>query len=267
MATLIIDEHKKNEAGRYDDVRRITNADLVKTADGGNAEEKLAAAAEHIANKDNPHGVDAVQIGAVPTSRKVNNKSLSADVTLSAGDVGADAAGSATKALSDAKEYADQKAVDMVTISAGGAIQTTGVIGSGPYTIEFSPEEDGAAAATDISYQNTASGLSATNVQDAIDELHTVASNAGTKPKHTAVTLIASGWNSTSKTQKVTVPGILADETKQLIMPMPARASQNVYVDTGISCTLQEANGLTFKCRTVPTEDILVYVVIQEVAG
>lgn len=45
--------------------------------------------------------------GKVPTSRKVNNKSLSADITLSASDVGADASGSANTALTNAKAYTD----------------------------------------------------------------------------------------------------------------------------------------------------------------
>ena len=43
----------------------------------------------HIARTDNPHGVTAAQVGAVPTTRKVNGKALSADITLTAGDVGA----------------------------------------------------------------------------------------------------------------------------------------------------------------------------------
>ena len=43
----------------------------------------------HIARTDNPHGVTAAQVGAVPTTRKVNGKALSADVTLAAADVGA----------------------------------------------------------------------------------------------------------------------------------------------------------------------------------
>ena len=86
-------------------------------------------------------------------------------------------------------------------------------------------------------------------------------------PKATEVMLTASGWDASVKTQKVTVPSVLADETKQLIMPMPAMASQNAYAAAGIACTLQEANALTFRCQTVPTADILVFVTIQEVTG
>ena len=43
----------------------------------------------------------------VPTSRTVNGKALSADITLTAADVNADAKGSATSALNSAKSYAD----------------------------------------------------------------------------------------------------------------------------------------------------------------
>ena len=90
---------------------------------------------------------------------------------------------------------------------------------------------------------------------------------AAPMPKATKVTLTSAGWNASEKTQKVTVTGVLADETKQLIMPMPAMASQNDYAAAGIACTLQEANALTFKCQTVPTKDVTVFVTVQEVAG
>ena len=43
----------------------------------------------HTGNKSNPHGVTAAQVGAVPTSRTVNGKALSSNITLSASDVGA----------------------------------------------------------------------------------------------------------------------------------------------------------------------------------
>ena len=55
----------------------------------------------------NPHKVTASDVGAVPTSRKVNGKALSSDITLSASDVGADASGSASSALTNAKAYTD----------------------------------------------------------------------------------------------------------------------------------------------------------------
>lgn len=84
-------------------------------------------------------------------------------------------------------------------------------------------------------------------------------------PHATLVTLTVAGWNSTSKTQTVTVSGILADESKQLIIPMPAVASMTAYNDAGIQCTGQAANRLTFTATTVPTAAISVYVTYQTV--
>ena len=43
----------------------------------------------HVGNKNNPHGVTAAQVGGVPTTRKVNGKALSTDISLTAADVGA----------------------------------------------------------------------------------------------------------------------------------------------------------------------------------
>ena len=86
-------------------------------------------------------------------------------------------------------------------------------------------------------------------------------------PVSTTVTLSASGWDSSAKTQTVTVSGVLADETKQLITPIPAIASQTAYYNAGIRCTGQSANNLTFTAKTIPTADLTVYVTIQEVAA
>lgn len=87
--------------------------------------------------------------------------------------------------------------------------------------------------------------------------------NAASPPTFTTVTLTASGWS--SNTQTVTVSGVSADETAQLIQPMPAMASQTAYYEAGILCTGQAANQLTFTCQNVPTKDLTVYIVMQEV--
>nr|DAW19872.1 MAG TPA: nucleoid-associated protein [Caudoviricetes sp.] len=95
---------------------------------------------------------------------------------------------------------------------------------------------------------------------------------AGLRPKGNKYTLTTSGWAKEPTvsgiifTQTLTVPGVLADESKQLIMPMPASDSRDAYTAAGISCTGQSANSLTFKCQTVPTKAITVYIAIQEVA-
>lgn len=91
------------------------NADVVsalETAVGTKA--NAADLTSHTGNKSNPHGVTAAQISAVPTSRKVNGKALSSDITLSASDVGADASGAANTALDSAKAYTNSKFTELV---------------------------------------------------------------------------------------------------------------------------------------------------------
>ena len=80
-------------------------------------------------------------------------------------------------------------------------------------------------------------------------------------PTSVLVTLTTSGWS--SNTQTVTVSGVVAPETAQLITPTPAIASQSAYYEAGIMCTNQGTNSLTFTCQTVPTSNLTVYVVIQ----
>ena len=85
------------------------------------------------------------------------------------------------------------------------------------------------------------------------------------KPTGRTLTLSASGWDGGSKTQTAACSGVSATETAQLITPVPALASQTAYYEAGILCTGQAADSLTFTCTTVPTEDLTVYVVIEEV--
>ena len=91
---------------------------------------------------------------------------------------------------------------------------------------------------------------------------------AAAKPTVTAVTLTAAGWTGSSApyTQAVTVSGVLADESKQLIQPIPAEASKAAYAEAGVYASVQTANSLTFSCSEEPTVDLKVYIVIQEVA-
>ena len=83
--------------------------------------------------------------------------------------------------------------------------------------------------------------------------------------KSVTITLTSSGWDSTALTQTVTVSGVLADEAKQMIQPVPAMASQAAYIEAGILCTSQAVDSLTFTAKTAPTENLTVYVTIQEV--
>ena len=145
--------------------------------------------------------------------------------------------------------------------------------------------------ASRVTFAPGETGLTADNVQDAIEEVQgniptdyvptsrTVngqaliqnitldAEDVGAMPppNRQTHTLSASRWSGNSQT--VTVSGVSADETAQLIMPVPALASQTAYYEAGILVTGQAANSLTFTCQNVPTEDLTVYVVIQGVGA
>lgn len=82
-------------------------------------------------------------------------------------------------------------------------------------------------------------------------------------PKSKTVTLTASGWN--NNTQTVTVNGVSASEATQLITVSPTKTKVNTYIESGIYCSGQAENSLTFTCSEAPTEDITIYVTIEPV--
>ena len=75
------------------------------------------------ANKEHTHAISDVTDlvdtlnGKVPTSRKVNGKSLSADITLSASDVGAATPDNVSEAQSQANTYTDEKIASLLNNS------------------------------------------------------------------------------------------------------------------------------------------------------
>lgn len=66
------------------------------------------------------------------------------------------------------------RANQAITVENSGVASMSETLGSGPYTIEFTEEADPQdVSASEITYDNTESGMTATNVQDAITELST----------------------------------------------------------------------------------------------
>lgn len=82
-------------------------------------------------------------------------------------------------------------------------------------------------------------------------------------PKMTKVTIPGAGWNTNTMTQTVTVNGILADDTLQLVQAVPSPHSMGVATEFGVYCSGQSNNALTFTCSTIPTEDIVFSVSYQ----
>ena len=89
---------------------------------------------------------------------------------------------------------------------------------------------------------------------------------AAEKPKAVSVTLTVAGWDSSTKKQTVTVPGVLADTSKQVIwVTQTTEAAIDAYLEAGIVPVAQAANAVTLRADTVPTADITVNIVVQEV--
>lgn len=88
------------------------------------------------------------------------------------------------------------------------------------------------------------------------------------KPTVTTVTLTAAGWDSSTKKQTVTVPGVLADTTAQVIwVAFASETALDAYMNAGIAPVAQAANSVTFRADTIPTAAISVNIVMQEVGA
>ena len=85
------------------------------------------------------------------------------------------------------------------------------------------------------------------------------------KPQAVLVTLRAASWDASTKTQTADVAGIDADESKQMIHPMPKIGQITDYNDAGIQLIGQGEGNVTFMCDTVPEKDIAVWVVTEDV--
>lgn len=91
---------------------------------------------------------------------------------------------------------------------------------------------------------------------------YTISGN-GLKPLLRTATLTTSGWSSNSQT--VTVSGVVADTSAQLITVSPAdKASATAWGEAGVFCSAQGANSLTFVCDSTPSANISVNISIQE---
>lgn len=85
--------------------------------------------------------------------------------------------------------------------------------------------------------------------------------NAASKATCVSVTLPNTGWSNNQRA--LTVNGVLADATKQLIVPCPQNdTALDVWTAAGVKAISQAANSLTFKCDSTPTASIPLYVAI-----
>lgn len=198
---------------------------------------------------------------------------------ITAAVAGTDYAASTT--LSDAKTYTDEKIAAIPTPDVSGQIDEHNTSSSAHSDIRASLESHTHNAVKETNggldqkfWRGTKEEFDAVEVK-ADDTLYIVTdddTSGGTTvdsssymPSAYLATLTSAGWDATALTQTVTVPGILADESAQMIIPMPTIACMTVYNDAGIQLTNQAENALTFTADTVPDSDLQVYVSFQNV--
>lgn len=229
-----------------------------RTVNGKALSRNISLTASDVGARANTWTPTASEVGAVPTSRTVNGKALSSNITLDADDVGA----------------LDQTSADARYLQLSGGTMT-GNINLNQKNLVFDSKgkitlkhETGNYRENSVTFRYAGTGaVQLKNISNP-DDLTDAANKAyvdALKPTRLTAVLSASGWSGNSQT--ITVSGVSADETAQLIMPVPALASQTAYYEAGILVTGQAANSLTFTCSTVPSSNLTVYVVMQEVGA
>lgn len=175
-----------------------------------------------------------------------------------------DKSGAATQALTDAKSYTDAQIKAIPTPDVSGQIST--------HNQDTAAHQD---IRTELGKKETAGAAAAVqtklNAHTGDANIHVTADDkakwnaAATKPKACLVTLKSSGWDANAKTQVATVASVVADEAAQMIHPMPKIGQITTYNDAGIQLIGQGAGNVTFMCDTIPTENVDVWVVTEDV--
>ncbi len=90
-----------------------------------------------------------------------------------------------------------------------------------------------------------------------------VVAKAQGNTKIAEVMLLATDWDE-SLAQTIACEGISANEANQMVTLLPALANKAVYSSCRVTCTAFAENSLTFMAESLPEEDILVYVAMED---
>ena len=188
-----------------------------RTVNGKALSRNISLTASDVGARANTWTPTASEVGAVPTSRTVNGKALSSNITLDADDVGA----------------LDQTSADARYLQLSGGTMT------GALALPGNPTSDNQAA-------NKAY----------VDAL---------KPHRLTAVLSASGWSGNRQT--ITVNGVITDTSAQDIdISCADKASADAWAAGGVWCSNPtQANKLTFTCTTPPTANINLNIRLWEV--
>lgn len=247
VATSTIKGRRSSGTGAVEDLTAVQVREIINVSDGADKTSSVIEAAANVTIADNDaiviidasasagnktksvlwSAIKAIFAALyVPLTRTVNSKALSGDISLSASDVGADASGTASTAVSNhnssSSAHSAQFGNKQDKITVPGMLKGTG--------------ESVVAAASGVDYALPA--------------------------KLRSVVLSTSGWSGNS--QSVSVQGVLTDSSKQVIGVSPTPDSAVVYATFGVVCVSQTNNSLVFSCEAVPSEDVNVNVFILE---
>ena len=190
----------------------------------------------------------AADVGAVPTSRTVNGKALSQDISLSASDVGA-------RPDTWTPSAADVGALPTQTGTQG---QLLGFTANNVVGAVAAPTADSLGA---VPTSRTVNGkaLSQNITLDAEDV------GAMPPPNRLTAILSASRWSGNSQT--ITVNGVITNTSAQDIdISCVDKASADAWAAGGVWCSNPtQANRLTFTCTTPPTANIILRIRLWEV--
>ena len=175
-----------------------------------------------------------------------------------------DKAGDATKALTDAKSYTDAQIKAIPTPDVSGQISTHNKDTAAHQDIRIELGKKEAAGAAAAVQTNLDAHTGNADIHVTADE-KAKWNASGSKPKACLVTLKPADWSADAKTQTVTVASVVADETAQMIHPMPKIGQLTAYNDAGIQLIGQGAGNVTFMCDTIPEADVDVWVVTEDV--
>ena len=188
-----------------------------RTVNGKALSRNISLTASDVGARANTWTPTASEVGAVPTSRTVNGKALSSNITLDADDVGA----------------LDQTSADARYLQLSGGAMT------GALALPGNPTSNNQAA-------NKAY----------VDSL---------KPTRLTATLSSSGWSGNRQT--ITVTGVITDTSAQDIdISCADKASADAWAAGGVWCSNPtQTNRLTFTCTTPPTANINLNIRLWEV--
>ncbi len=191
----------------------------------------------------------------VPTSRTVNGKALSSNITLSASDVGADISGAASEALEDAKGYTDLKVFDLQDSVGMALLQMYGddMPNEGDTPTIRDIAEDAASKA--VSSSNHVPSTRTVNGKALSSNIALTAADVGALPNTTEIPDALSDLTSDSTHRTVTdaekaawnaksnFSGSYNDLTDQPAIPSISGLATETYVDNAVSGKVDKVSG------------------------